>query len=703
MKKQLLLGSALLAVISAFPQNGKLRPKPSGIQNTQLIAELKFSEETTSSRSALPQITEAPVESTGSSKTSAINTWAKISGSGNILNSVISFCNPLQYNDELNTVTFIHRMSKTYPVTPTPVSTATSGVIVGMITTNWGTTWDSTVLWSNNAEWGRYPQGGMYNPPGNTNVNNAYIIAQGPTTGAAAGWLGNYYASRQMGSANYSNTITTVPNEMQWMSKTGPFAPGLNRHDFAAYCFTSTDDGKVRTIGGITDESVASDTAVMVVTGSFNAGVFNWTGTQINPPTLVNTNSGDEEWVSRPMMAWNEAGTTGYVMVIGARAGATGSNKGYQPIVYKTTNSGTSWSLLPGIDFNSGAFNNVLAPLDSADSFGVKTKVIPFFNWIESIDLAVDANNKLHIFTSIIPSSIDHPDSLGYVGTYAVQGESYRWPHVPGQRPYLYDFIGDGTAAWTYLTVDSMSSEGPAGVSTGNGFADNPWDTDASGNKVRIDARLQLSRSPNGQYLIYNWAESDSNFTNGGKKWNNIPNVKARCYSVAGNSLHPVEINVTKPVTGSNPNVASRAMYHFTSPTSATTAIGPLGPRFTMPITVTNGNPYTQTAPQHWYMSADLNFGSVGVAENALNSASNSIVYPNPASDNAILAIDLKDNSSVDITVLNTIGQTVKANKAQGQVGENNINIDLSGLSSGIYMVNIKVGNASSTKKIVVQ
>lgn len=703
MKKQFLLGSALLAVISAFPQNGKLRPKPSGIQNTQLIAELKFAEESTSSRSAMPQITEAPVESNSASKTSAINTWAKISGSGNILNSTISFGNPLQYNDELNTVSFIHRMNKTYPVTPTPVSTATSGVIVGMVTSNWGTTWDSTVLWSNNNEWGRYPQGGIYNPPGNTNVSNAYVIAQGPTTGAATGWLGNYYASRQMGSANYSNTITTIPNEMQWMSKTGPFTPNLNRHDFAAYCFSTTDDGKVRSIGGIVDESLASDTAVMMITGSFNAGTFNWTGTHFDFPTVVNTNSGDKEMLSRQMMAWNESGTVGYVVVLGARAGATGSNKGYQPMVYKSTNSGTTWNLLAGIDFNSGAFNSVLAPLDSADSFGVKTKVIPFFNWLEGIDVAVDANNKLHIFTTIIPSSVDHPDSLAYVSTYLIQGENYRWPHVPSQRPYLYDFIGDGTSAWTYLTVDSMSSEGPAGLSTGYGFADNPWDTDASGNKCRVDARLQLSRTPDGQYLVYTWGESDSNFTNGGKKWNNIPNVKARCFSVTSNSILPVEINVTKPVTGSNPNIASRAMYHFASPTTGTAVTNSAGPRMTMPITVTNGNPYTQTAPQHWYMSADLNFGSVGVAENALSSTSNSVVYPNPATDNAILAIDLKDKSNVDITVLNAIGQVVKTNKAQGQVGENNINMDLYGLSKGIYMVNIKVGNASSTKKLVVQ
>jgi hypothetical protein len=164
-----------------------------------------------------------------------------------------------------------------------------------------------------------------------------------------------------------------------------------------------------------------------------------------------------------------------------------------------------------------------------------------------------------------------------------------------------------------------------------------------------------------------------------------------------------VEINVTRPSTGANPNISSRAMFDFASPKTSTAVVGAFGPRLTLPVTVTTGNPYTQTAPQHWYMSADLNFGGVGVTESALNSASNSVIYPNPASNYATLEIDLKNNSSVDITVLNTIGQLVKTTTAQGQVGENTINIDLSGLSTGIYMVNIKVGNASSTKKLVVQ
>ncbi len=704
MKKQLLLGSALLAVIGAFPQNGKIvKPKPSGIYNANIIAELKFSEQAPApSKNAASQNTEIPVES--NSKTSAINTWQKISGSMNILNSTISYANPLQYNDQLNTVSFIHRKSATYNATPTPAAAAASGVIVGMVTSNWGNTWDSTVLWSNNSEWGRYPQGAIYNPPGNTNIANAYIVAQGPTTGGATGWLGNFYASRKIGAGTYTNAISTVTNEMQWFSKTGPYPTGLERHDFAAYGFSATDDGKVRTIGGVTDEAAASDTAIMIVTGSFNAGVFNWTGTRINPPTLIGSD-GTDTWTSRPMMAWNESGTVGYAAVIGSRVGATGSNIGYQPLVYKTTNSGVSWGLLPAIDFNSTAFADVKRSIVTA---GTGTVEIPFFNWIEGMDMAVDSLDKVHIFSTIIGSASDHLDSLAYYSVFTnVDGQQYKWPHSPGFRPYLYDFIGDGTSAWTHITVDSMSSEGPAGLSTGQGFQYNPWDLDASGNKCRIDARLQLSRTPNGKHIIYTWAESDTNFTdiaNGSPiKWNNIPNLKARCYIVPSAAMHPVEINITKPQAGGNPNVTNRAMYHFASVTTSTNSGTVNQPRMIMPVTVTNGNPYTQTAPFHWYMSADLNFGVVGIEENALNSAGNSFIYPNPASNNATLAIDLKDNSNVDVTVMNMVGQVVKTNKAQGQVGENNINIDITGLASGIYMVNVKVGAASSTKKLIVQ
>ena len=126
------------------------------------------------------------------------------------------------------------------------------------------------------------------------------------------------------------------------------------------------------------------------------------------------------------------------------------------------------------------------------------------------------------------------------------------------------------------------------------------------------------------------------------------------------------------------------------------------------PMVVTNSNPYAQlTNNTTWYQSGklsyDFNLLGVSIKETSQNSASNSFIYPNPASNNAVLAIDLKDNSTVDVNVMNALGQMVKTTKATAQTGANKINIDLNGLSTGIYMVNIKVDNATSTKKLIVE
>lgn len=189
----------------------------------------------------------------------------------------------------------------------------------------------------------------------------------------------------------------------------------------------------------------------------------------------------------------------------------------------------------------------------------------------------------------------------------------------------------------------------------------------------------------------------------------------------SGTNMYQVsatEINVTKVALGTgvnNPSVTTRATLHYMSQTTGSATIVSGANSFTAdiytPMTVTNSNPYSQlTNNITWYQSGKLSYSFSGatatvsgVSENALNSTSNSVIYPNPASNNATLGIDLKNNSNVDITVLNAIGQLVKTANAQGQVGQNTINIDLSGLSTGIYMVNVKVGNATSTKKLVVQ
>jgi len=728
MKKQLLLGSALLAAISVYSQNSHIKPRPSGmVDMSKKTAPLFINEPTEINTNAKQPIgpvqnpNPEPEQSSVALPPASIN-WNQLCGSMNIVGMLVSQSQPLQYNNELNAVSFIHRKSLSYVINPTIPANAQSGGIVAEVSTNWGVTFDSTLIWGDATNWGRYPQGGIYNPAGNTNISNAYVVGMGPVTPPAAGWVGNFFASRQLNA--FTNTLTTAPNSQQYIaSNAASYTTGTGPVAFSRYGFSATDDGAVRSLGFIMDDASALTgmRGVSISKGAFNAGAFTWTQDSIIPSVILKTDGTKNIFTQMANMAWNESGTVGYVMIMGAASGATGSNKtAFQPIIYKTTNSGTSWAQIPGINFNAPAMAPLLNHISTISSN--TNLAIPFF---EDADIVVDANDRLHIGATFKTGYSDHNDSLAYSGQYTVSinpGENYSWPHTPAQHPYLYDFIGDGTSAWTAITVDSLSSES-AGVAAGDdGVNDNPWaPTGTSGSKTdNVDSRIQLGRTPDGQYITFAFAESDTNFTNGSRKFNSLPNVKTRLMSIGtGTNMYKVagtEINVTKVAAGTgtaNPSIANRGTLHYMSPTTGAATVTMAGNGFPLvdlytPMTVTNSNPLDPIVNNTtWYqrgkLSYDFNNQGVGVKENANNSVSNSVIYPNPASNNAVLAIDLKNSSAVDITVMNAIGQVVKTNNAQAQAGQNKINIDLSGLPTGVYMVNVKAGNATSTKKLIVQ
>ena len=749
MKKQLLLGAALLAAISAFPQNGKVKTQPVKVVDFAQKLAIKN------------QVLTNAVEGTGVAQQNAVKpigpvmnpndasattaastfsiTWKPISGSMNIYGVLVSNSKPVQYNNELNAVAFFHRKSSTYQPSPFPTPLgAETGAIVGMVTQDWGKTWDSTCIQNSNTNWARYPQGGIYSATGNTNIANAYIIATGPITQAntALGWTGSYLSSKQLDTvhgARYNNVASTVANAQQFIANTAPYGTA-GKFDFPRTDFTSTDDGVVRTLGFIANNVNGSGVSygwrgARVLKGNFNSGVFNWSGDSIIPPVVINGNSSTGQVIGTPHMAWNESGTVGYVWFIGCRQGATGANRGYQPIVYKTSNSGGSWSLMSGIDFNQVGF--AVPVLDHIPSVRSNTALtIPFFNFGEGIDATVDMNDHLHIVSTIVGTAKSHNDSLGYTYNFNnADGEIYSFPHVPGQRPYIYDFMETATG-WTVAVIDSMSTEAPGETLGSDGYASNPWDpAGGSGtDKVSSDARIQVSRTTDGKYVVYTWAESDTAFTDNQVKWNQHPDIKARMMKVSTGIVNPNEINVTSPAVGLNPLVASRAQMHYVSAKCAvvsTSASAGIAIGLAMTVSNNQNTPMTQLLSNtHWFTAATLNFDNVsdanisypskpgkvtgpvngvGIAVANLNSTANSVIFPNPASNNASLVIGLKDNTKVKLTVLNAMGQVVKSMVAEGQTGDNTINIDLSGLSSGVYLVSVNVGNATSTKKLIVE
>jgi hypothetical protein len=730
MKKQLLFGSALVTAFAVNAQNHRV--KPTGIVKAPKPNELSYSpvEPTMSSSTGSQNQTPALLANKEAVSSGTVpTTWQAFAASQNVFGHLVPNSRIINYDENLDVVSYIYRKPCSYTISP--ISESNSGAILAKIIRNWnpiavnGTfqpQYDSTAFGSDATNLKRYPQGGIYNPPGNTNINNAYIVGCGPTTGGS-GWTGNWFSSKQLGSANYNNIPSTTPNAQQWV----PNPPGSNPlkgMNFNRYNFSITDDGLVRSVATVgTDNPGASqaapgDTSLYITTGTFAGGTFSWTGTELYPdfqkaPSDGTTNMQDV------LMAWNEAGTVGYAIVIGQNKTTTVTvNRGIQPRVWKTTNSGASWAAIPNMDFASPSLTMVTNDLPAALSVN-NAVAVPWFRSSEGMDAVVDKDDRLHFVSTVVSHSSVHPDSTYFIFSFNTT-DRYYFPHVPGARPYIYDFTTTGTT-WSVRKIDSLSTEAPRGsaaaAGSGTGYTENPWTEDASSKPVS-SSRIQLGRTVNGNQIYYSWAESDTLITNGNKKWNTFPNVKVRILDVATNSLSP-EFNITSPATslGTNNTVKNRAFFHYTSPKSPNLA-GSFAGNYTLaiPASVTNNQSLNgsgvcspETPVIHFFNAATItNAGviyvnpTVGINERS-KTLTNMQVIPNPASNNANLVFDMLTDAKVLVSVTDVTGKVVKSLTANSTLGQNTININVADLTAGIYFVSISANNQKTTAKLIVE
>lgn len=78
-------------------------------------------------------------------------------------------------------------------------------------------------------------------------------------------------------------------------------------------------------------------------------------------------------------------------------------------------------------------------------------------------------------------------------------------------------------------------------------------------------------------------------------------------------------------------------------------------------------------------------------------------VYPNPAVDNVVLKINSQKTVFSKLSIFNALGALVLEKEIFVSEGKNNFELDLTNLSSGIYVVSIKTGAITSTKKLIIQ
>jgi hypothetical protein len=656
MKKNLLIALGVSFCFSTFAQT-QLVPKKQDRSNSRLNKQdgINFS--------AVGQ--QRPVFNFNPGSANRAVTKTAFTGSRNAYGLIVTESNCLTANQQLNAVMFTHRISSFFTL-----PNDNNGFIQSTFSTNYGATWDSLIQTNDPVNLCRYPSGAIYNPSGNTDINNAFATVAGPIT-SGSGWIGNYFSYAKLDSTN----ITPVYNI--------DGSVGVVNQGFARIGFTATD---LKTVtGGLYGDPNGANAAAQDYRGTTlnyatpgPNNTFTWTVDSI-VPNFAADGAGTFETYTITQTAWNKAGNLGYVIFNGVEASITDSSaKGYAPIVYKTTDAGATWSQLP--PFNFSTLPAIAATLDptwvSADGdFTGPAKA--WFSQDKGYDCAVDENGNLHIFCTVNSGFTNHPDSLGYTLT----------PATTSQVKTFYMFDTYTTASgWDATLVDSLNTDNADDFSpfTDEDFAPFP-----------IDARMQMSRSDDGSKLFFFWLDSDPDINE--QVENSKPNIFGKGYDVTNQKW-----TYTKKFTEDNQN-------YFMYISNIALQNGTL---YKIPGTVSLPidwpNDVNLINPMRHYFVNGLEFDQADFV-NVKNIDKSegfdvSVNAPNPFNQQTSFNVSLTESSKVTVDIVNTLGTTVATlDKGNLVAGSHKIVIDGTDLASGLYFYTVKAGNKSVTRKMMVK
>ena len=100
--------------------------------------------------------------------------------------------------------------------------------------------------------------------------------------------------------------------------------------------------------------------------------------------------------------------------------------------------------------------------------------------------------------------------------------------------------------------------------------------------------------------------------------------------------------------------------------------------------------------------AAYLYDGTVGIKNQPTPSIETKL-YPNPTSDWAVLNINIHTPESVTITITNSLGQNIATRNYGAQMGALDFPIHTHEFAPGIYFVEVSVGHAKTTQRLIVE
>ena len=573
--------------------------------------------------------------------------FIQLGSSYNIYSILLNGQNQVMYNSDINALSFIHRQNNG--------GNGGSGVLSFDVSTDGGTTWNTNngpltpgiVGGTAPTDGCRYPSATIYNPSGNTNASNAFLVGVGPALVPGQSWGYLFEVSSKLDGSSVSENY--------------PLDPG-NPYAFHPYGLCMTPNGTAFSLSTLYNNSGSSNLDTITYSKYFlNKGVFNNSNQNFDWGTIdtfapdfyryISTFSGYEvNFASTWNMAFSPDGNVGYVMVIGAEKG--GLDTVPKPLIWQSLDAGNTWNKMPDFDFGS-----LQVMQDNIVETG-QGEVRPYFS---GADVVVDSSGKLHIFCEVLSQFSSNPDSVTYI---------YNNPQTNGfHTAFLMDVSGSSLLNLTAVLIDTIyNSDGAL--------------PDGSGGNLGIDSRVQISRSEDGSKIFYSWGATD--VATAGTTDNILPNVLGRGLDVASGDLTYIKnFTINSAFDGS-------VFFPTLSPVSIS---GGIDYDYEMPIVFAEPGATALDAPQYYFVKGagfnENDFGATAPTGLADASPEDISIYPNPS--NGLVHISAGSENG-QVQVYNLIGQSI----AEATLMSGNATLNLKVFGTGVYLVKVNLNEGQS-------
>jgi hypothetical protein len=644
MKKTLLFFVVLLAGVVTFAQQtNKYAPLN---RKAMAIQELNVPEPASSGSSAI-----LPAYTPKSIKGANMDVKKVFMGtSRNALTLLVTEQNCMFYNKEVNAVMGTFR-GNDKPVSGLPAPLGTGNQICTYWSSDAGNTFTGKISASVSGSSFRYPSGVIYNPAGNTDMNAAYSVVAGPRTATA--WDYTYLSSLR-----YDGTNSDVQQPSTSSYK-----------ELVRQGMSSCSDGTVHicTMKYATDYKTAIG---FVYNGQFNNNTlaFEWTPVDVPIPFNVAPDGTFDAYFGWANMAWSKDGSVGYLMFRGADSRATG-NKGFYPIIFKSTDKGATWTAMDYFDFS-------VFPVLSEHiwpTLANQNVYVPFFT---EADLVVDGAGNPHIMGLCQGQYSLHPDSLGYTYSY--------------ETGNVFEFSYENDQWFCHYVAHNQTRDVPAASSPFIG----------SSGAQGWNMRLQASRTDDGSKVFAVWTDTDWQFWGLTDSLNLYPDVYAW-----GRDLNTNQSTDVKNITFMNEGMGE-SHFMFVSPVTQDNA-----GVYDVPLSISDINTNALNVDEpiaHYYLQGvtltDADFVTTSVPDKPIAGSKTITNYPNPFSGETKIDFNMSKSANVSLVVTSLTGQQVSnVNYGLMGAGTQTITFDASKLTSGVYFFTLTTGDQKATGKMVIK